>query len=162
MDNELVSFTTRPMRLGEVNGIDYHFISKQEYNDMLKNNQFIERTKYGGNYYGISKKELYSKLEKDDAYCIVDFNGVKQMKHTCNNCTTVFIHTPKEQAINQMLQRGDTVETVKQRMKTFNKERANKWYYDYAVINRSDELLRTKSIIDTIVQTESTVTQKTN
>ena len=126
MENELISFTTRPKRKGEVEGKDYHFITKEEYNHMLNNNELVEYVQYANNYYGLSKKEIENKLAKDHAFVIVSYEGAKQLKKVYDNCVTIILHTSKEDAVRQMLERGDSLDSINQRMLTYNIEIANK------------------------------------
>src|SRR5437764_9195603 len=79
-DNELLRFTTRKKRDGEKEGVDYNFIRYQEYIIMVSRQELIEKTEYDGNYYGLSSKELYSKLNKGNAFFICDNSGFNQVK----------------------------------------------------------------------------------
>ena len=67
-----VTHTTRPMRVGETNDVDYHFVSEEEFQKLLKEDAFVETTFYNGNHYGCSKKEI-----GHDKCVIVDPNGLK-------------------------------------------------------------------------------------
>lgn len=155
MSNEIISVTTRQKRECEKDGKDYYFISKSKYNELLESRQFVEYTEYSGNYYGLTRIELFNKLKRGHAYVIVDYNGVKQLQREYGNCVTIFLHTPKEQAIQQMLIRGDSDNSIETRISTYEKEIANKKYYDYVVLNRYNEFNKTRDIVRAIVDMET-------
>lgn len=155
MDNELISVTTRSMRQGEVEGSDYHFITNEEYIELFFNDDLIEYTEYSGNYYGLTKDELNNKLSKGNAFVIVDRNGAQQLLDSYDNCVTIILHTTKEDAVRQMKDRGDSDESIEQRMITYKQEIKNKDHYDYAVVNRYGEFEKARSIIKEIVELES-------
>ena len=67
---KVVTHTTRPMRIGEIQDVDYHFVSKEEFLALQEENYFVETTFYNNNYYGTSKKEI-----ADDKVLVVDPNG---------------------------------------------------------------------------------------
>lgn len=154
MTNEVISFTTRKKRIGEVDGKDYIFLTKEEYINLLNNNQLIESVEYSGNYYGITKEELENKLNKDHAFCIVDFNGMKQLKEIYPNCTTIFIYTSIEEAMKQMSIRGDSMDSITKRISTYNEEMANRIYYDYVIKNSFGKLDKVVEVIKKIVELE--------
>ena len=69
---KVVTYTTREKRNGEIDGVDYHFISKEDFISLKEKGFFFEWTKYSDNYYGTSKESL-----KDDTYIILEFNGLR-------------------------------------------------------------------------------------
>ena len=153
MSNELISFTTREKRKGEVNGVDYHFINDQ-HNTLVYRNKLIEKTFYGGNYYGLTKDEVDSKLKLGHAFAIVDCNGMQQLKKYYDNCVTIMLHTTKEHAMLQMLKRGDSAHSIESRLSTFNEELSNKQFYDYCVFNKHGKFEQTRFILNSILQVE--------
>lgn len=155
MESEIVSFTTREKREGESNGKDYIFISKEEYFDLLDANKLIEWTEYGGNYYGITKQELEDKLEKDHSFAIVDSYGMEQLLSLHPKCVSVFIYTSIESAREQMMDRGDRIENIENRMSTYEKEMKNKKLYDYVIRNNHRQLDRTIAIVENIIKSET-------
>lgn len=157
MDNELISFTTRPKREGEVEGKDYYFISEEEYKKMLENDELVECTYYSGNYYGLTKEELENKLALGHAFVIVDYIGATQLLDLYDNCVTIMLHTSKEDAVQQMKDRGDSIESIRQRMLTYHNEIENKQYYDYVVINRYGHFNKTREIVKTIIEMETAI-----
>lgn len=154
MDNEIVSFTTREPRDGEIDGVDYNFITKRKFDDLLYRDKLIEHTEYGGNFYGISTEELENKLDKGHAFCIVDFDGMLMLENFYPNVCRIFLYTTYEQAFVNMLNRGDDPKKIADRLKTYYKELKNMVYYDYAIRNDAGQFERTKSIIESIVASE--------
>lgn len=136
MDNEIVSFTTRLPREGEQSGIDYIFISPEQFQNLLNNNGLIEYTNYGGNYYGVTREEYESKLNSGDTFFICDVNGMRQMKEIHSNCVSIFIYCDRETVESNMRQRGDSEGNIFKRLKTYDDEINNLVYYDYIVTNK--------------------------
>jgi guanylate kinase len=127
MDNEILSFTTRQKRDGEVEGKDYNMFDKKE---------LAEWTEYSGNHYGATKKEVREKLELGDAYVIADVTGMLQFQRYYLDALTIFIQSSsRDEAVENMLGRGDSMESIQNRMKTYEEELENFYLYDYVVEN---------------------------
>lgn len=136
MKNEIVSFTTRAPREGEVHGIDYLFIRQEEFDRLLANGGLAEYTTYYGNAsYGITMNELTSKLEKGDAFVIVDVVGMEQLKKLHPKTVTIFIQVPTEMLEGRMRKRGDSEELIAKRLRTVEQEQENFYLYDYVIDN---------------------------
>jgi guanylate kinase len=158
---ETLSYTTRIIRENEKDGVDYHFISKERFEEIDKTGDMIEKTKYppndpNGNFYGVSWDEVKKKLNKGDAYIIVDSNGMEQLKAIHDNCVTIWIYTSKEDAIANMLARGDSQHNVRERMKTFDLEQTHRTKYDYVITNEYGKIKDTIKIIKAIVKAKGT------
>ena len=110
---ELVSHTTRQKRKGEVEGETYYYITKEEFDGLNK----LENTYYAGNYYCLSKQEV-ERHKEDLVYCIVDGEGVRQIKDNYgkNNVIVVYIDVSYSDMIKRMIQRGDSEENIKKRV----------------------------------------------
>jgi guanylate kinase len=154
MDNEVISFTTREKRTGEREGADYKFISLQQFKQMKNENRLIEWVEYSGNFYGIDSDEFEQKINKDHAFCIVDYHGMKQFKDYYPNCCTIFLYTPYEQAFHQMKSRGDEEDKIQSRLNTYVEEIKNKVHYDYTIRNNSGKFEDTREIIRNIISSE--------
>lgn len=137
MENEVVSFTTRAMRPGEVDGIDYVYITEERFKELYASNGLAEYTTYYGNAsYGITMEELTSKLAKGDAFVIVDVVGKQQLEQLYDNTVSVFVWMPfVEEAIARMRKRGDAEELIQKRLRTYEEEIANFPQYDYLIDN---------------------------
>lgn len=154
MDNELVSFTTRKPREGEVNGKDYIFITEEEFQNLLHNDGLIEHVEYAGNKYGLTKNELETKLSKGSAFWIADFNGMKQMKKLYDNVTTIFFFAEKEDAEKRMRQRGDSEENIQKRLSTYEEEIENLLYYDEVINTSTNTFEEVVEIVKDIIELE--------
>lgn len=109
---KVVTHTTRPMRIGEIQDVDYHFVSKDEFLALQKENYFVETTFYNNNYYGTSKKEI-----ADDKVLVIDPNG-KNAFLALNDHKNIFffIEANAELRRKRMIERGDNEDCIKQRL----------------------------------------------
>jgi guanylate kinase len=155
MSNEIVSFTTRPKRPNEIDGIDYNFITLDQYNYLKSNNLLIESAEYAGNYYGISKDELEIKLSKGHAFCIVNLHGLEQLKSYYSNCVSILLYTDIDSAIKHMVHRGENKEFITKRLSTYQQEVENKKYCDYVIKNKHGYLDKTIEIVKKIIEIET-------
>lgn len=115
---EMVSHSTgRGMRKGEVEGVTYYFVTKEEY-DQIEKIEWTEYPKDSGKFYCLSKKEVETKLEKQGkVFAITDVNGVRQIKEKYPNETEViYIHIPFEKMAERMRARGDSEEAIQERL----------------------------------------------
>jgi guanylate kinase len=140
MDNEIISFTTRAPRPGEVNGRDYIFISEDEFQYLYNNNGLAEHTSYYGSAnYGITMEELMTKLSKGDAFVVVDIVGKEQLEKLWDNTLSIFVFMPyTDVAISRMIRRGDSKENIEKRLRTYEEEIANFPQYDVLLDNCGD------------------------
>ena len=103
-----VSFTTRPMRENEQEGIDYFFIDKRKFESMVDNKEFIEHATVFGNYYGTQKESLLSDLKKGiNVILEIDWQGAQQVKEKMPSCIMIFLIPPsKEVLLSRLKNRG--------------------------------------------------------
>ena len=134
-ENELTSFTTRPIREGEVDGVDYHFISKQEFNDLLESNSLAEYTEYAGNYYGLTLDEIESKTKESDCYVVVDYNGYEQLTEQVEDLRSVFVYATLENVVSRLLVRGESHDFINKRLKLYEEENSLMDKVDYVIDN---------------------------
>lgn len=107
-----ITTTTRDKRHNEVNNIDYHFISKDEFKNKLSNNEFVEHTLYNENYYGINKKDV-----NENSLVIVDPNGANELiKEFGDDIFVVYVETKKSLRKERMINRGDDFELIEKRL----------------------------------------------
>tara|TARA_B100001029_G_scaffold174351_1_gene174361 strand:+ start:722 stop:1300 length:579 start_codon:yes stop_codon:yes gene_type:complete len=134
-----VSHTTRKPRPNEVEGIDYFFLSNDQFKDKIKNNEFYEYAKIFGNYYGTSKKSVIDLLKnKNDVLFDIDWQGTQQLsKHSELKLTKIFILPPsKEELKKRLIQRNqDKPEIVSERLNSYENDLKHKDDYDFVVIN---------------------------
>ena len=134
-----VSHTTRKPRPNEVEGIDYFFLSNDQFKDKIKNNEFYEYAKIFGNYYGTSKKSVIDLLKnKNDVLFDIDWQGTQQLsKHSELKLTKIFILPPsKKELKKRLIQRNqDKPEIVSERLNFYENDLKHKDDYDFVVIN---------------------------
>lgn len=133
-----ISSITRPMRENEKPGEKYNFISKDEFENMIKNNELLEYNQFVGNYYGTPKAPVIKAIENgDDIVVEVDVNGAAQIRNNVPDCTSVFILPPSLEALKTRLHdRGtESEEKIRERLLCALDEikRANE--YDYVIVN---------------------------
>lgn len=152
---ELVSHTTRKMRDGEIDGINYHFISEEEFNKIER----IEESKYSGNFYALSKSEVDSKLKEfNSVFAIVDINGYKQIKEKYPEETiSIFIEVTLDEMAYRMKQRGDKKEDIAKRISNaiLTDELSNGNECDYIIRNKEGFFDLSKEALDKIIILES-------
>ena len=133
-----VSHTTRPPRPDETNGINYYFISINEFEEMIKNNAFVEHATVFDNHYGSSTKLIREKLDEGvDVILEIDWQGARQVKENMPNAISIFILPPSNEALlGRLKQRAqDNDETIKKRMSDAQNQMQHFNEFDYLVIN---------------------------
>ncbi len=133
-----VSHTTRPPRPDEVNGINYYFVSINEFEEMIKNNAFVEHATVFDNHYGSSTKLISEKLNKGvDVILEIDWQGARQVKENMPNSVSIFILPPSNEALlSRLKQRAqDNDETINKRMSDAQNQMQHFNEFDYLVIN---------------------------
>jgi guanylate kinase len=131
-----ISHTTRAKRTGDTNGIDYHFITTQEFEKLIQNNEFIEWATVFGNLYGTSKKSLQQSLQTSSVIVEIDWQGARQLKQIFPNCITIFIKPPSiEELEKRLIHRGDDTTIIAERMREAQSELSHQDEYDYVIIN---------------------------
>ena len=137
-----VSYTTRPLRGQEKDGHDYHFISREEFERRLADDEFLESAEVFGNYYGTHRSELdRAKSEGVDLVLDIDVQGARQLKSSIPDAVSIFILPPSRGILEQRLRaRGeDEEEVVKRRLNDAAEEIRNYQLYDYVLVNREVE-----------------------
>ena len=133
-----VSHTTRSPRPDEVNGINYYFVSINEFEEMIKNNAFVEHATVFDNHYGSSTKLISEKLNKGvDVILEIDWQGARQVKENMPNAISIFILPPSNEALLGRLQQRaqDNVETINKRMSDAQNQMQHFNEFDFIVIN---------------------------
>lgn len=148
-----VSYTTRSPREGEVDGVNYNFISREEFERKIREGDFIEYNLYNGNYYGTSREFVMSKLNKGiNVFTEIDVNGAKNIKKMFSDALLIYIAPPSmEELRERLIGRGTEDESIiEERLKIAEEEIKYKDMYDYVVINDDIEKAtrRVKNIIE--------------
>ena len=151
--NLAISYTSRPMRKGEVDGKDYYFISHEEFEEKIANDEFLEYAKVRyGEYFGTPKKEVIELLENGkDVILEIDVQGAKIIKEKYPETLLIFIMAPSMKEIKRrIIARGaETKEQIIERFKTAYNEINEVNKYNYVVVNDDLDLCveKVKSII---------------
>lgn len=133
-----VSVTTRAKRENEIDGIDYHFITRDEYRRLVANGAFLESAQVVGHYYGTLRSTVEEQIASGfDVICTIDWQGVVQIKETHPSCLTIFIATPSMAELEKRLRlRGqNSEESIKKRLLTAEIEMTKRYLYDFTIVN---------------------------
>ena len=136
-----VSATTRPPRRGEINGVNYYFMSVEEFEERIKRDEFLEYVQYGDNYYGTLKPQLEEKLKTGKTVVlIIDVRGAVNVRKVYPTAKTIFILPPTESELEKRLRcrESETETSLLKRLEVAKDEIKRVNEYDYAVVN--DEL----------------------
>ena len=160
-----ISYTTRKPRPNEINGKDYYFVSKQEFEVLIKGNNFFEYANIFDNLYGTLKKPVLELLSRGkDVLFDIDWQGTKQLKNVENlSLVTFFILPPNLKVLKErLLNRHEGKENlVEKRMNKFNEEVSHWNEYNYVVVN--DDLNECYNTILSIIMSEKKgLSQKQN
>lgn len=124
-----VSYTTRNPRQGEQNGVDYNFISREDFQDMVMLNKFYEWVQYGDNFYGTGLDEWNT----DDVF-IMETDGIKHIKPEDRfNCVIIYVNTPENIRVRRMGNRGWSNNIIQERIITDEKKFKNFDDYDFMI-----------------------------
>jgi len=133
-----VSHTTRPPRPDEANGINYYFVSIDEFEEMIKQNAFVEHAMVFDNHYGSSTKLIKEKLDEGvDVILEIDWQGARQVKNNMPNSTSIFILPPSKETLLERLQQRaqDNDATINKRMSDAQNQMQHFNEFDYLIIN---------------------------
>ena len=144
-----VSATTRDPRPGEVDGVHYYFITKERFEEMIANGEFLEYDAHAANYYGTPPAQAEEKMERGCVLLDIEPNGAKQVKAAAPEATLIFIMPPSMEELERRLRgRGDTSEEqIAMRMERAVWEMEQRSWYDYVGTNDdaercADEILK--------------------
>ncbi|MCD6363983.1 MAG: guanylate kinase [Synergistetes bacterium] len=150
-----VSVTTRKPRAGERNGVDYFFISEEEFEKMKRNGELLEWAQVHGNLYGTPRKFVESKLSEGKSVVLeIDVQGALQVKRSFPEAVLIFILPPSEEELFRRLKkRGTETESeMELRLKNAQWEMNRMDVYDYAVVN--DDIEKASEELVKIVKSE--------
>ena len=160
-----ISHTTRKPRPNEINGKDYHFIDKKNFDLLIKNKDFFEYAKIFDNYYGTLKAPVLKFLSQErDVLFDIDWQGTQQLKNIKDlEIVTFFILPPNIKTLKQRLlnRHQGQEELIKQRMKKFNEEVSHWSDYNYIVINDDLEICY-NTILEIINSEKQGISKKQN
>ena len=133
-----VSFTTREPREGEVNGVNYNFVTREDFEDRIAKGEFLEWAEYVGNYYGTSMTVIREHLDRGvDVLLDIEVQGAAKVREKLPDAVTLFIIPPSFEELSRRLHaRGtDSEEKIAQRLETARREAKEIIHYDYVVVN---------------------------
>jgi guanylate kinase len=148
-----VSATTRPPRAGEIDGVNYHFITKDQFKSKIANGEMLEYVKYLDHYYGTMENTVRQTRENGrDIILEIEVVGAGQVKVKCPDCLMLFIVPPSMKDLYERLSgRGtESSEGIEQRMKTAVHEMNFTNQYDYVILN--DQVERAANEIVEIIK----------
>jgi len=158
-----ISATTRQPRNKETNGYDYFFISKNDFEQKINNNEFLEYAKVFDNYYGTPRSFVEEKLNNNiNVLFDIDWQGMRKIKAQNNfNIITLFLVPPSiEELRNRLVRRGDSEEQVEKRVAGFQNDAEKADEYDYVIVN--DDLNKTCINVENIYNCSMLKFQKKN
>ncbi|MFW6284187.1 MAG: guanylate kinase [Desulfosalsimonas sp.] len=133
-----VSYTTRPPRVGETDGKDYHFISAARFEQMIRENRWAEWARVHDNYYGTSADDLARDLAAGfDVLLDIDVKGARQIIERFAQCVTIFIMPPSLDALRKRLEKRGSDDTliIEKRLQAAAGEMACRHEYQYIIVN---------------------------
>ncbi len=153
----VVTATTRPKRPGEVDGVDYHFVSEKEFAEMLERGELLEHAIVYGQYKGIPKKQVQEALESGkDVIMRLDVQGAATIRRLVPEAVLIFLTASSEEELIRRLKKRETEtpEGLKRRIATAREEMKHLDEFDYVVVNRDGHLDDTVKTIAAIITAE--------
>ncbi len=150
-----ISATTRPARIGEVDGKDYFFLSEDKFQELIDNDEFLEWATVYSNMYGTPKKFVQENLENGvDVLLEIDIQGALQVKEKKPDGVFIFLAPPNiEELANRLITRGkDSLNSIEERLRASQSEMDYVREYDYLVVN--DDINEAVSIVQAIIIAE--------
>ena len=157
-----VSMTTRSPREGEVDGVDYYFVSREEFLKRIDENRFLEWAEFVGQYYGTPKDKIEEQLDKGKEVVLeIEVEGALQVRKQMKGAIYIFLVPPGKKALYDRLQKRGTeaIEVVQERMAKAEAEFLLAHKYDYIVVN--DEVNNAADRIMAIIRAEHAKTERT-
>ena len=136
-----VSATTRPPRPGEVDGVHYYFITRERFEEMIRNGEFLEYDNHAANYYGTPRAQAEEKMAWGSVLLDIEPKGAEQVRKAMPEAKLIFIMPPSMEELERRLRgRGDTPEEqIRLRMERAVWEMEQRHWYDHVVINDDAE-----------------------
>ncbi len=150
-----VSATTRAKREGEKDGVDYFFISKEEFKEKIAAGDFLEYAIYNDNYYGTLKSKINEKLESNvDVIAEIEVKGARNIKNIYKDSVLIYILPPSLKELEERLRNRNTESeaVIKNRMQITKEELKNIDFYDYVIVN--DDLEKAQIKVENIIDSE--------
>ncbi len=155
------SMTTRPPRAGEIDGDDYYFVSKEEFENRIKDDAFLEWAEFVGHYYGTPKDKIEAHLKAGKEVVLeIEVQGALQVREKAPDGVFIFIAPPNKEALyRRLLRRGtESSDTIQKRMDKAEREFPLAHKYDYIVVN--DEVTNAADRVLAIIRAEHAKTER--
>jgi guanylate kinase len=153
----VVTLTTRPRRPQEVDNVDYRFVSREDFEELLGAGQLLESANVYGNLYGVPRQEVERALKAgSDTVVKVDVQGVENIKKVLPQAVSIFLAPPaREELIARLAKRNtESGQDLAKRLDAAKKEFEEAAFFDYVVINHSGEIDRAVQDISSIISME--------
>ncbi|MBQ7257963.1 MAG: guanylate kinase [Abditibacteriota bacterium] len=140
--NKVVTATTRPPREGEIDGVAYDFMTKEDFQQRIKEDYFVEYASYADNFYGTPRKNVEKLInEGKNALLKIEVQGAVNVKKIMPETVLIFLAPPSMEFLEERLRgRGtDSEEDIEKRLKTAKTELEHIKYYDYLIVNEESE-----------------------
>jgi guanylate kinase len=155
-----VSYTTREKRSGEKDKVDYHFVSRTEFERMIQNNEFLEWAEVYGNFYGTGRSEINRHRHANHAVILdLDHQGALAIKSQCPEAILVIILAPSMQTLKErLMHRGsETKENLETRLAQAQVEESYQQHFDYKILN--EDLQISYKTLESIIEKHWTATR---
>ena len=156
-----VSMTTRPPREGEHDGVDYYFVSRETFEEKIRNHEFLEYAEFVGHYYGTPRETIENRLsEGKEVIMEIEVQGALQVREKMPEAVFVFIVPPSKKILrDRLLKRGTELsKDIDKRIEKAEREYPLAYKYDYIVVN--DEVYNAADRIYAIIRAEHAKTER--
>lgn len=156
-----ISMTTRPKRENEIDKVNYFFVTKEQFEENIKEDGFIEYATYNNNYYGTPRKEIDNKLNNNiDVIAEIEVKGAKKVKELYKDSVLIYILPPSFEELETRLRNRNTEDntTIEKRLNIAKEELKQIDIYDYVVVNNTVEEA-TNNVINIIESEKSKVSR---
>lgn len=152
-----ITATTRPKRSGEQDGVDYFFVSKQQFEEMIGNGELLECAKVYGNYYGVPKAQITDALRSGkDVIMKIDVQGAATIRRITPNALYIFLAPPSEDELKRRLtaRRTESTDTLAVRLQDMRQEMKEAAKFDYTVVHHTNKTDDAVLEVEAIIQRE--------
>lgn len=159
----LVTTTSRDLRPGNKDGVDYFFISKEDFENKIKNDEMVEHNNYVGNYYGIEKDKLKESLKKNNiVFTQIEVNGKHNLdKQEIEHLAIFLLPDSLEHLADRIRKRkGVSEDKIKERLETAKYEIEKSIDYDYKIVNKEGRLEETIAKVRQIIEEKLSLDKK--
>lgn len=152
-----ISYTTRAKREGEIDGVNYFFVLREDFENSVKNSEFLEWAEFSGNCYGTKKETVKKCLDSGkDLLLEIDTQGALQVKEKMPEAVLIFIAPPSYEDLEKRLRGRNTEseEAINKRLEFFKLELINSKQFDYQIININNKIESAITDLEKIINTE--------